>query len=109
MMLIVSKFLVPKGYRALTVFPFVFLREKASKDDLVLLNHERIHLAQQRELLFVVFFVWYGLEYFFRRFQYSNHNLAYQNISFEKEAYQNELDFTFLSQRKTFNFTTFLF
>lgn len=103
-MLIVSKFLVPKGYRALTVFPFVFLREKASKDDLVLLNHERIHLAQQRELLFVVFFVWYGLDYLLKLLLYKNHQLAYRNIIFEREAYLNERNFEYLATRKFWYF-----
>ncbi len=104
MMLIVSKFLVPKGYRALTVFPFVFLREKASKDDLVLMNHERIHSAQQRELLFVGFFVWYGLDYLLKLLRYKNHQLAYRNIIFEREAYLYERNFEYLATRKFWRF-----
>lgn len=103
-MLIVSKFLVPKGYRALTVFPFVFLREKSSKDDLILMNHERIHWAQQKELLLIGFFIWYGLEYLFKLLRYKNHQKAYKNIVFEREAYLHERNFEYLATRKFWHF-----
>jgi hypothetical protein len=63
MILIVSKYLVPKSFRGLTVFPFVVLRERKAQDYLVLMNHERIHLRQQIELLVLPFFVIYGLDY----------------------------------------------
>lgn len=108
MILIVSKFLVPKGYRALTVYPFVFVREDESKNDLVLLNHEKVHCAQQKELLLIGFLIWYVLAYLFNLVRYKNHRMAYRNIVFEKEAYQNEQNLTYLSCRKQFNFTTFL-
>ena len=63
MFLIVSQYLIPKGYRGMTLFPFVLLRNRNEKDYLVLLNHERIHLRQQLELLVFPFFVWYGIDY----------------------------------------------
>lgn len=108
MILIVSKFLVPKGYRALTVYPFVFVRENGAEEDAVLLNHEKIHCTQQKELLLIGFLIWYVLEYAFRRIQYVDHVAAYRSISFEREAYQNEQNLTYLSCRKKFKFTTFL-
>ena len=49
MFLIVSQYLIPKGYRGMTLFPFVLLRDRNDKDFLVLVNHERIHLRQQLE------------------------------------------------------------
>nr|WP_249684741.1 hypothetical protein [Flavobacterium sp. CYK-55] len=100
MILIVSKFLVPKGYRALTVFPFVFLRENGAKDDAVLLNHEQIHLAQQKELLLVGFLIWYSLDYLLNLLRYKNHKKAYKNIVFEREAYAEEKNFDYLKSRK---------
>mgnify|MGYP001236529873 FL=1 len=105
MILIVSKFLVPSGYRALTVFPFVFVRENGAKEDAVLLNHEQIHLAQQKELLLVGFLIWYVLEYLWRLAQYKNHQLAYRNILFEREAYSQEQHLGYL---KTRNYGQFL-
>jgi len=90
MFLIVTKYLIPRGYAALTVFPFVILSESVSKQNKVLINHEKIHLKQQAELLVVPFFVWYLIEYLVRLVLLRNHNAAYRNISFEREAYANE-------------------
>ena len=89
MFLIVTKYLIPKGYRGLTVFPFVFVKYRLDKENLVFMNHERIHLRQQLELLIIPFFIWYFLEYILRLIQYKNMDLAYRNISFEREAYAN--------------------
>lgn len=62
-MIVISKYLVPKGYKGLTIFPFVFLKEKNLKVDKTLINHERIHLRQQLELLIFPFFICYSLEF----------------------------------------------
>ncbi len=101
---VVSKYLTPKGFRGLTVFPFVFMKSKAEKFDAVFINHERIHLRQQIKMLIIPFFVWYFLEYLIRLFQYKNRNLAYKNICFEREAYQNEMNLDHLSKRTIFRF-----
>ena len=45
MLLIVSKYLIPKGYRGLTLFPFVFVSQQSDKDEVVLVQHERIHFG----------------------------------------------------------------
>ncbi|MGL2966490.1 hypothetical protein [Flavobacterium sp. XGLA_31] len=108
MILIVSKYLVPKGFKAFTVYPFVFLNDKDLKRDKVLLNHERIHLRQQLELLVIPFFVLYILEYGLRLLQFKNGSTAYKNISFEREAYQEEKDEVYLVKRKPYNFLFFL-
>lgn len=93
MILIVSKYLVPKGYRGLTVFPFVVLKQRESVVDAVLLNHEKIHLRQQLELL-VCLFVWYSLEFLWYFLRQRDVKTAYYSISFEREAYVNEKTFT---------------
>ena len=62
MIVLVFKYVVPKGFRGFTFFPFVFLSDKKDKSHMVLLNHERIHIKQQLELLIVLFFVWYFVE-----------------------------------------------
>lgn len=108
MILIVSKYLIPKGYRGLTVFPFVFLKSANSKSDLVLINHEKIHLRQQLELLILPFFIWYGLEFLLRLLKYKNRQMAYRKISFEQEAYGNEKDLHYLKQRSFWNFLKYL-
>ncbi|MEC5166984.1 hypothetical protein RCH18_002733 [Flavobacterium sp. PL11] len=104
----VAKYLIPKGYSGMTVFPFVFVKHSFDKDDLVLINHEKIHLRQQLELLILPFFIWYGIEYIFRFFQHKNTYLAYKNISFEREAYANEMNLRYLDNRKFFLFLRYL-
>lgn len=108
MILIVSKYLIPKGFRGLTVFPLVFLKSADSKSNLVLLNHEKIHLRQQLELLILPFFVWYFLEFLYLLIKYKERNSAYRNISFEREAYANEKDLYYIKQRSFWRFLKYL-
>ena len=109
MMLIVTKYLIPKGFTGLTVFPFVFIRYRNDASNSTLINHEKIHLRQQIELLIVPFFVWYFVEFFIRWMQYKNRFLAYKNISFEREAYANEKDPDYLKQRSFGSWFSYLF
>ncbi|MFC4738919.1 hypothetical protein ACFO3U_02830 [Flavobacterium ponti] len=71
---------------------------------MVLINHEKIHIRQQIEMLVIPFFLWYGIEYVIRFIQYRNSKLAYLNISFEREAYQNEKNLHYLKQRSFWSF-----
>ena len=103
-MILISKFLVPKGYTGLAVFPFVFLKNSRLKLDTTLINHEKIHLRQQLELLFVFFYSVYVLEFIIRLIQYKNWKQAYRNISFEREAYKNEKDLNYLKSRSFWKF-----
>jgi hypothetical protein len=104
MILIVFKYLTPKGFRGLTFYPFVFLTDKEDKLNDVFINHEKIHIRQQLELLVLFFYVWYLLEYFFRLVQYNDRKKAYFNISFEREAYANEKDLNYLKERSFWSF-----
>jgi hypothetical protein len=107
MILIVSKYLIPNGYRGLTVFPFVVLKSSQSKSDSVLINHEKIHLRQQLELLILPFILWYGLEFLIRLLIHRNRQLAYKSISFEQEAYKNEKDLNYLKRRSFYGFLNY--
>jgi hypothetical protein len=100
----VSKYLIPKGYRGMTVFPFVFVRNHKDRDDLVMVNHERIHLRQQLELLVLPFFVWYGLDFLVKLIRFRNKNKAYRAIIFEREAYENEKNLDYLKSRSFWKF-----
>lgn len=108
MFLIAAKYLIPKGYRGLAIFPFVFVKYTLDKENKFFVNHERIHLRQQLELLVIPFFVWYFLEFLVRFIKYKNWNLAYINISFEREAYANEKDLGYLKRRFLWEFLKFL-
>ena len=108
MILIASKYLVPKGYIGITLFPFIIVRERQLMDHPVLLNHERIHLRQQAELLILPFYIWYVIEYLIRLSMYRNRKQAYRNISFEREAYTNENNTDYLRHRTIWNFLKFI-
>lgn len=125
-MIIVRNDTIPfRGFIAITLWPFIFVRRQAwakFTDDVI--RHERIHGRQQVELLAVgavlaavlalcgagwwsllalPLFLWlYGLEYLVRLCQYRNGHAAYRAISFEREAYNNELDDDYLKKRKPF-------
>ena len=108
MIVIASKYLVPKGYAAIAVFPFILLHDKQQLQNRILINHEKIHLRQQAELLILLFFFWYFLEYLVRLFKYREHDKAYRNISFEREAYAHEHDSNYLKNRMLWNFSKFV-
>ena len=108
MILIVAKYLIPKGYSGFAAFPFVFLKKAGYKENRIFLNHEKIHLRQQLELLIIPFFIWYSLEFLLRWYHYKDKNLAYRNLSFEREAYANESNLEYLETRKYFSFLNYL-
>ena len=108
MFLIVTKYLIPKGYRGLAVFPFVFVKYRLDAQKPSFVNHEKIHLRQQLELLVLPFFVWYFVEFLVRLIQFKNTDLAYRNISFEREAYANEKDLNYLQKRSFWKFLKYL-
>ncbi|CAA0161433.1 conserved hypothetical protein [Tenacibaculum maritimum] len=103
-MIFVSKYMVPKGFAGTTLYPFIFLKRKDLKQDPILINHEKIHLKQQLELLIIFFYLLYGIEWFVKFLKYRNGYVAYRNLSFEKEAYQNECDFYYTQTRKKWAF-----
>jgi len=107
-MIIVFPKILGKNVNALTIFPLIILKNPEFKNDIVLINHEKIHLKQQLELLWIVFFLWYIIEYAIRKFQYNNADMAYRNISFEREAYANENNLQYIKKRKMFGFLRYL-
>lgn len=107
-MMLVFKYLFYKNYVGLALWPFIILKDNALKEDAVLINHERIHLRQQRELWILPFYLFYFLEGIVRFFIYFDAYKAYENISFEREAYQNETDLNYLSGRSRFVFIKYL-
>ena len=104
MILIVFKYLMPRGFRGLTLFPFVFMTNKEDKLDIIFINHEKIHIRQQVELLLLPFYILYFMEFLVRWIQYKDKFIAYKNISFEREAYANEKNLNYLKQRSFWKF-----
>ena len=118
-----------KGYKAMAVWPFLFIRKGAVVSE-KLINHESIHGAQQRELLFVgavltcilgmigcswwslfalpLFYYWYGVEWLVKWAIYRDTDKAYKNIGFENEAYGHEGDMDYLRERRLFDFVYYI-
>ena len=90
----------------ITLWPFIILREiydasppwrrKAAR----IINHESIHIKQQEETLVLPFYIIYVTEWFVKLFFYGKD--AYYNISFEREAYDNDDNLSYLKSRKRF-------
>ena len=110
MKLVYNNIIPFKGYLAMCIFPFIFVRKYARALKTTDINHETIHGKQQIEMLLVLFFVWYGIEWFVRWVAYGfDVHLAYKNISFEQEAYLHEDDLIYLNNRKLFASWQYLF
>ena len=77
------------------LLPFIIVASEEFNNHKVLINHEKIHLRQQLELLFVIFTVWYIIE--FRK-------KGYMSICFEREAYANQFNLDYLKTRPLFAF-----
>ncbi|AWA28738.1 hypothetical protein HYN48_00775 [Flavobacterium magnum] len=108
MFIVTSQYLIPRGYASIAIFPFIIIGRSGQRQNKVLINHERIHIRQQMELLVVGFFIWYGFEYLIRLCRFRNHQEAYKKISFEAEAYANEHHPGFLQHRNFWNFIKYL-
>jgi hypothetical protein len=86
------------GIRALAFFPFIIVPKETILDD-ELINHERIHLRQQLELLVIPFYIWYLIELYTK---------GYYEVCFEKEAHSNDKNLKYLGNRSTFSFIKYL-
>jgi hypothetical protein len=105
--------LMGKRTIGVTIFPFIFLKksyfDKQPKEVLeTTINHEKIHIKQQIELLVVFFYLWYFLEYYVKNFKYTFKEDVYMNLSFEREAYENESNKDYLKTRKFWSFIKYL-
>lgn len=108
MILLVRPNFLRKNFNGIALWPFVIVKHQDLCQDAEFLNHERIHLRQQIELVLVFFYLWYGLEFLLRWISYGSRNLAYRNISFEREAYACESKLHYLKERTFWSFLKFL-
>lgn len=83
------------GFSAINLLGILFVHHGVYLSN-ELINHERIHTAQQRELLYVFFYIIYIIEWLVRLTMRGN---AYRNISFEREAYANQRNLDYLKER----------
>lgn len=92
-----------------SIFPFlIILRNKNHPMTKQWINHESIHLRQHIESL-GLFWVYSELEYLYARiFLKYSHMEAYKNKAIEQEAYLNQNDPNYLSQRPVFSTIKFM-
>lgn len=67
--------------RAMILRPTLYFR---------LIQHERTHSVQEKQLLYLFFFIWYGVEWFVKIF---TEGRAYREVCFEREARANESNY----------------
>ena len=106
MKIIINKLIPMKGYIAMTAWPFIFARKELNK---YVLNHEKIHGEQKKELLIVFFLLLYCLEYIIKLCITFNHDKAYASISFEQEANIYEHDLNYISTRHHYTWIKYIF
>lgn len=99
-MRVIENTIIPvKGFAAINLFGVLFIRKGVKVSDRIL-NHEKIHTAQMKEMLYIFFYLWYFVEWTVRLL-FINHKTAYKSISFEREAYSND-DNPYLSNRRPY-------
>ena len=92
---------------AISLCGFVFSRGEINETTK---RHETIHFLQQCELLFIFFFLLYGIFWliglFTNKFDGAS---AYRSIPFEREAYANQKDLDYLPKtRKWFGWVGYI-
>ena len=104
MKIIRNNYIPFQGYKAINLFGILFVRGNARISERTI-RHEAIHTAQMKELWYVFFYLWYIIEWLIRLFMKGN---AYRNISFEREAYDNEDNIIYIDSRKIFAWIKYL-
>ena len=85
---------------AITLYPFIISREEMSVD---VLQHETIHIAQQKELFVLFFYLLYGWDYLKGLIKYKEKEKAYYQIRLEQEAYAHMYEEGYLDRRPRYN------
>lgn len=119
MKVIYNKFIPFKGFYAITIIKWIFVREEYKYLDgsmiyNKMINHESIHEQQILDFTPKIFPSWlrytigsicfyllYGLEWLFKLIPcLITKNNAYRSLCAEQEAYENELNQNYISERK---------
>lgn len=89
----------PIDIYAISIGMFVWCRSLLSP---VVKRHEEIHFQQKLELLFLPFYLLYGLSWLYGLIKYRDAAVAYREIVFEREAYSNDYIDDYLENRKRY-------
>jgi hypothetical protein len=99
MKVLYNNILPPKGFIAINLFGVLFARNGTPVSPRTI-NHESIHTAQMKEMLYVFFYLFYVAEWLIRLPWHKGR--AYENISFEREAYTNMSNNDYLKERRRY-------
>lgn len=104
----ILRFLAPwfPSIAGITLFPFIILRKeiRGSAEAAITINHERIHIRQQVELLVAIFAVLYIASFLWGLLRGLTLYEAYRDIIFEREAFDKMYDPGYLKERTMFAF-----
>lgn len=104
---IYNNIIPPRGYKAITIYPFVFVQKgKTMKEKDIM--HEEIHGRQYKEMLLIGFLFWYAVEFLIKLCIVRNWHRAYRSISLEHEAYVNQWDNRYLKTSKHFAWINYI-
>lgn len=104
MKIIYNKLIPFKGFTAINIFGIVFAQKEYRPLSERTITHEAIHTAQLKEMLYIFFYLWYGVEWLLRWVCCGfKGKQAYKNILFEREAYLNDTNPNYLKDRKPFS------
>lgn len=106
MKIIKNKIIPFNGYKAINIFGIIFTKGELSEKEI---NHELIHTKQMKEMLYVPFYIWYGIEYLIKLFPNKfNLSKTYNAVSFEQEAYLHQAELNYLEERKHYAWWQYL-
>ena len=129
-MKVIYDWIIPfKGYKAITIYPFIFSHGEMSDRTL---RHEKIHIQQQLEVMvlglfcsipmalnyswwwllsgIILFYAIYIAHYILNLFRTAFHATnSYYNICFEYEAHTFDDDINYLDKRIRFRWLAYLF
>lgn len=105
-MKVVYNSIIPfKGFKCFNLFGILFVKRGSVMSE-VDFNHERIHAAQMKEMLYIGFYLWYFVEWLLELITYGSK--SYHTNTFEREAFENERDLTYLDSRRRFAWWKYL-
>lgn len=98
-----------RGIAAVVVWPFViFNRERIEDVPDHVVRHEAIHLMQAAEMMVVPFYVAYLLHYAYLLLVHRDSDTAYRRTCFEREAYENQHDTTYVGNRRPWSWVKYI-
>lgn len=81
-----AKLLLPKKFKAITLFDHVFFKDKKEHVPVILIYHEARHIQQMNKVGVFRFYIQYLFEFIVGLFKYKSFYESYRNVSFEKDA-----------------------